>query len=389
MPRIINPDRLISMKDAQKSILSSFTHNPHKKVISITDAIGKVLAEPVLSNRTMPPMSLAGPDGIAVKSIETQGASAEHPIMIQAVKVNTGLPMPEGYDAVIAIEEVEQIGDNQYLIRTPVVANQNTVPFGTDVMKDQIIAYPGHCLTPYDVAACANYGVRNVTVTSWKLGIIPTGDEIIPIGKEPVPGQIIDTNSLMISGYLHSYGVSTEIYPILPDNADTLSSQIKAACEDCDMVLLFGGSSAGSKDYTVDAIDMSGSLLFHGVAMGPGKPVSCGVVDGKPVVGMPGPAVASLITFYQLIFPLLKSWGVPIPPKKVVLGEITDDITPFNGWDVFHLVNVKNTMGKVYVLPMERRFGQLMGLKADAILHIPRGSDGFKKGEQVSVTLLR
>lgn len=389
MPRILSQDHLISMKDAQKIILSSFQYRPKSRTISIKDAKGKILAEPVRSQRTMPPVPLAGPDGIAVKSNDTQGASPENPLKIDGIKVNTGLPMPVGYDAVIPIEEVKVAENGRYQIINSVLPFQNMVTQGKDVVEGQEIIQSGHYLIPYDIAALSNYGIRNVSVKNWKVGMIATGDEIVPIAKEPIPGQIVDTNTLMISGYLHEYGVETETYPITPDNPDIIASRITGACEECDLVLLFGGSSAGSKDFTVDAIEKTGDLLFHGVSMGPGKPVSCGLVQGKPVIGMPGPAIASLITFYQLVFPLLKSWGVPIPAKKVVVGEITENVVPFEGWDVFSLANVRYDEGKISIVPMERRFGPSGGMRADAILHIPRGSKGFQQGEKVPVTLIR
>ncbi|PWR69562.1 molybdopterin molybdotransferase MoeA [Methanospirillum stamsii] len=389
MPRILPHEQLISMKEAQKIILSSFQYLPKSRNVPIHEAVGQILAESVISPRTMPPVHLAGPDGIAVRSEDTKAASPENPIEVQGIRVNTGLPMPAGYDAVIPVEEVEKVDDERFIIKGSVSSNQNMILAGTDVITGQTIVESGHYFTPYDAAALTSYGIRDISAKSWKVGIIPTGDEIIPSAKEPVPGQIVDTNSMMISGYLNRYGVLSEIYPITPDDPEKMSSKISTACKDCDMVILFGGSSAGSKDYTVDAIEKSGDLLFHGVAMGPGKPVSCGLVDGKPVFGMPGPSVSCLVTFYQLVLPLLKSWGVPIPPKKVVMGEITNDVLPFQGWDVFYLVQVKNNDGKIIINPVERRFGPKVGIQADAILHIPRGSDGCKKGERVQVSMIR
>lgn len=389
MPRILSLENLIPMKEAQKVILSSFVYQSKSRIIPVKNAAGHILAERVLSQRTIPPVTLAGPDGIAVKSKDTKGVSEENPREIDAVRVNTGLPLPAGYDAVIPVEEVKTGGNGGYIINGSVFPQQNTIPKGADATKGQEIVEAGHLLTPYDVAALAGFGIRNVPVKSWKIGLIATGDEVIPLKKEPLPGQIVDTNTMMISGYLQGYGVLTEVFPIIPDDPEIISSQLNAACENCDMVLLFGGSSAGSKDYTVDAIERSGKLLFHGVAMGPGKPVSCGMIQGKPVIGMPGPAIASLIAFYQLVFPLLKSWGVPIPPKKNVIGEITTDILPFNEFDIFHFATIRYENGKICIVPLERRFGQSMGIRADAILHIARGSSGYRKGEKVQVTLIR
>lgn len=161
MPRILSQDHLISMKDAQKIILSSFQYRPKSRTISIKDAKGKILAEPVRSQRTMPPVPLAGPDGIAVKSNDTQGASPENPLKIDGIKVNTGLPMPVGYDAVIPIEEVKVAENGRYQIINSVLPFQNMVTQGKDVVEGQEIIQSGHYLIPYDIAALSNYGITH------------------------------------------------------------------------------------------------------------------------------------------------------------------------------------------------------------------------------------
>ncbi len=389
MSRTVNIDDLLPMKEAQRIILSTFPNSAGRRMVPLTGAIGSILAEPVISKRTMPPVMLTGPDGIAVRSEETKSASPDNPLVVTGMKTNTGLPVPTGYDAVIAIEEIKELNENSFLITAPAAPLENTISPGSDIREGEELLPKGHYLNPFDVAALHHYGIRQVPVKTWKVGLIATGDEIVPISKEPLVGQILDTNSLMIAGYLNQYGVLHEIYPILPDDPELVSSRIIDACETCDMVLVFGGSSAGTKDITVDAMEKSGDLLFHGVAMGPGKPVSWGRVNGKPVVGMPGPSIGSLVTFFQLILPLLKSWGVPVPKKKTIVGEMTGEVKPFfNHFDLFSLVNVRYDNGKTMVQPMERRAGQSMGLKADAILHVPRKSGGFKKGDTVTVTLI-
>jgi len=380
---------MISLADALKITLEAFPSCESSTCIPVIDAVGRILSKPVYSNRTNPPLLLGGPDGIAVKSDMTSGASESNPIELEAPRVNTGTPMPAGFDAVIPIEEVTEVTEGKYKVHTPVVAFQNTVPQGVDIGKGDLVMDVDHFLIPYDIGALLTYGIREVEVKNWKIGLIASGDEIVPPNKNPLPGQIIDSNSYMISSYLKQYGITPVLAPIVSDNPEGITHEIQQLSKDCDMVLLFGGSSAGSKDYAVNALKHSGSLLFHGVGMGPGKPVSLANVDKKPVFGMPGPSIASLTALYQLVYPLLKQWGVPIPPDTYIRGEITQPITSFPGFDFFMMVSVTQNNGKTLISPVERRFGQMMGVRADAVLHKKVGSKDLQAGEAVEVRLLR
>jgi putative molybdopterin biosynthesis protein len=381
--------KMISLAEAQKIVLESFPSCDSTTCIQATDAAGRILANPVHSNRTNPPLLLGGPDGIAVKSEMTIGASETNLIELEAPRVNTGTPMPDGYDAVIPIEEVTEISNGKYQIHTPMAAFQNTVPKGVDIGKGDIVMDTGHYVIPYDIGALLTYGIREVHVKNWKIGLIASGDEIVPPNKNPLPGQIIDSNSYMISAYLKQFGITPVIAPIVSDEPEGMAQEIQQLCKDCDMILLFGGSSAGSKDYAVEALKRSGSLLFHGVGMGPGKPVSLASVNNKPVFGMPGPSIASLTALYQLVYPLLKQWGVPIPPDTYIKGEITQPVSSFNGFDFFMMVTVTKNNGKTLISPVERRFGQMMGVRADAVLHKKVGSKDLQAGDEVEVRILR
>ena len=389
MPRMIPPDSLISMKEAQKLVLSSFQYNPQSRITPVRNALGHILADPVHVSRTIPPVHLAGIDGVDLKSKETKGASKAHPREVTGISVNMGLPMPDDYDTIISHEQIRKTEKNQYLISKPVSPRQHIIPKGSEAEKGQVIMQADHMLTPYDIATLLHFGVKDVPVKHWKVGMIATGDEIIPSKKEPQPGEIVDTNTVMISGYLQGFGVLTEVFPITPDDPDLIASRILSACDNCDIVLVFGGTSTGTKDYSVDAIEKAGKLLFHGVAMEPGKPVLCGSVMGKPVLGMPGSPAACLLSFFQFVFPLLKSWGVPIPPKKHIMGEISMDVVPFQGYDLFYLVRTRFEDGIIRIIPLEWEFGYLTGITADGILHLPEWSNGYRKGERVQITLIR
>ncbi|MDD1727603.1 MAG: molybdopterin molybdotransferase MoeA [Methanospirillum sp.] len=377
------------MADAKKIVFSSFQTPDTRVRIPVADSCGRVLAEPVYSKWTNPPLLLSGPDGIAVKSEATTGAGEKSGIELDAPRVNTGMPMPDGYDAVIPIEEVIEVSENKYQIHAPVSPLQNTIPCGEDIGMDDMVMDAGHQIIPFDIGALLSYGITDVLVTSWRVGLVATGDEIISPYETPKPGQIVDSNSYMIAGFLKQYGVVPVLYPVIPDDPATISRELQKISTECDMVLIFGGSSAGSKDHTVDAMEQCGTLLFHGVAMVPAKPVTLARINGKPAFGMPGPSIASLTVLREFISPLLSQWGVPIPPDLYVDGELTEAVASVDGVDMFLMVKVHTDHGKTLITPVPRIFGHMMGVRADAVLHKKRGSDKLVKGQEVEVRAMR
>lgn len=384
-----NPGSLIPMKEAQRLILSSCKNQPRIKLQSVTKSAGLILADQVVAPRSVPTVPLAGSDGVAVRSRDTKGASDDNPREVTGTPVNIGLPIPEGMNAIVPHDKLQAIGESRFLISNPVNPWEQVVAKGSDVQKEQVIFQRDHLLTPYDCAALSHFGVKNVLVKNWKIGIIATGDEIIPVKKEPGPGERVDSNTSMISGYLQGFGVVIEVFPITPDDPNLIAERILSACDSCDLVLVFGGTSAGSKDTTVRAFSDIGTLLFHGVKIEPGRSVSCGKVQEKPVFGIPGNPVACLISFFQFVFPLLKSWGVPIPPKKHVIGDISMDIIQSERCDRFFLVMTPYDNGIIRIIPLEWRFGYSPGIEAEGILHLPDWSGGYRTGEKVQVTLIR
>lgn len=385
--KCINPN-LMPFVEAKKIILTSFTAPENRIMVPVPDACGCVLAEPVCSKRTNPPLRLGGPDGIAVRSEETAGAGKDTGIELEAPRVNTGMPLPEGFDAVIAIEEVEKVAENRYRIHAPVSQYENTIPRGFDIEEGGLIMDCGHFITPFDIGALLNGGITEIPVKNWKIGLIATGDEIISPYEDPLPGQIVNTNSYIFAAYLKQYGVMPVMYPISPDDHDLIAQELQKALDECDMVLIFGGSSAGSKDFTVDALKNSGELLIHGVAMGPGKPVSVARVNGKPAFGMPGPSISARAVFHELVCPLLIQWGVPVIPDTVVRGVLAKDIPVMGMADRFMMARVVKKDGETSIVPMPRPYGYMPGVRADAILHVS-GNSPVQSGDEVEVSLLR
>ena len=389
IPRPCIPSQLLPFNEAKKVLLSSFEIPENCITVQVADANGLILDQPVHSKRTNPPCLLAGPDGIAVKSAETVHVSVDNQIELQAPKVNTGIPVPDGYDAVIPIEEITVISEDRYLIYNSVAPFENTIQPGIDIVQDDLVLDTYHFITPFDISALLSYGITEISVKNWKIGLVATGDEVISPYEDPAPGQIVDTNSYMISAFLKKYGITPIIYPIIKDEPENIADKLKKMSNECDMVLIFGGSSAGSKDYTVDALEQCGNLLYHGVGIVPGKPVTLAKVDEKPVIGMPGPSVASLVILHELITPLLQKWKVPIPHCPVIQGILTEQVPSIDGFDMFLMVKVHKKGKKTFITPIPRIFGYMMGVRADAILHKKAGTDTYIQGQVVEVRMLR
>lgn len=352
------------------------------------DSCGHVIAEPVYSQRTNPPLILSGPDGIAVRSQETSTAGPDTPVEIEAPRVNTGMPLPEGYDAVIPVEEITAVNEAKYKINKPALPHQNTIAKGVDITKGDLLFNTGHVIRPFDVGAMLSYGILEVSVFTWKIGIVATGDEIISPYAEPKPGHIVDSNSFMMAASLKRFTITPNLYPPLIDDPAIISDKIQTMIAECDMLLIFGGSSAGSKDYTVDALEQSGTLLFHGVAMGPGKPVTLAEINGKPVFGMPGPSISTTVVLHELIFPLLSQWRVPIPETVYIQGILTEPVTSIEGFDVFRFVKIRDEENETLITPVPLVFGHMMGVQADGLLHKKAGTDTFIEGQEVDIKLL-
>lgn len=388
IPRICINSELISLERAREIVLSSFKTPDNKACIPVSDSCGRVIAHPVYSLRTNPPCTLAGPDGIAVRSEETAMASTDSPVEVEAPRVNTGMPLPGGYDAVIAVEEITQVTDTRFQIYRPVSPFQNTISEGIDIKIGDLLLDKGHIISPFDIGAMLSYGILDVSVRSWKVGIVATGDEIISPYSVPQPGQIVDSNSYMISAFLKQYHITPVMFPALYEDPAGISQMIDTIMQECDMALIFGGSSAGSKDYTVDAMEQIGTLLFHGVAIGPGKPVTLARVHEKPLFGMPGPSVSAMVALHELVVPLLVQWGVPIPSALYIRGVLTSPVTSVEGFDTFRAVKIRKKNGKTQITPLPQVFGHMVGIRADGIFHKKAGEDTSVKGQEVYVKVV-
>jgi putative molybdopterin biosynthesis protein len=360
--------------------------------IPVAEAVGRVTAEPVWARRSSPAFDAAGMDGIAVRAADTVGAAETTPVLLtDFAVVDTGDPLPEGYDAVVMREYVHHVG-NAAEVHAAVPPYQHVRSIGEDVSASELLLPAGHRLRPVDVAAAAAAGVLELTVRRAPVVVVvPTGDEIRPIGTEPAPGEILDTNSLMLAAQARQLGCTARITAIVPDDPALITEAMRKAAADADLVVLVAGSSAGRDDYTARVVAGAGTLAVHGVAVRPGHPVVLGAVDGTPVLGAPGYPVSAALTFDIFAAPLLAALEGAAPRERpTTTARLARKLASNIGMDDWVRVRLGRVGGDVVATPLPRGAGVLTSLvRADGLLVVPAGLEGHHAGEQVQVQLLR
>ena len=363
--------------------------------VPLDRANGRVTAEPVWAERSSPHYDAAAMDGIAVRAADTVGASETSPLTLavgsHAVWVDTGDPLPRDADAVIMVEDVQETDDSTIEIYAPVSPYQHVRALGEDIAATELVLPQSHRLRPHDLAACAAAGLAEVSVKAPpRVAIIPTGNELISIGKKPKPGEIIEFNSLMLAAMVEDWGGTATRHTPVPDDFDFLVRTVSAAVSESDIVIVNAGSSAGAEDYTAKVIGHLGELVVHGVAIKPGHPLVLGVVESKPVVGIPGYPVSAAVTCEKFLRPLIERMlGTPGQPRERTRAVMSRKIHSSLGEDEFLRVRLGRVGERTVAAPIQRGAGVVMSLvRADGIVTIPRFSEGVNAGEQVEVELL-
>ena len=365
------------------------------ETLALDQAHRRVTAAPVWATRSSPHYDAAAMDGVAVRARETIGATETAPLRLkvgeQAVWVDTGDPMPPGFDAVIMIEVIHQVDASTIEIQAPVAPYQHVRPLGEDIVATELVLPGSHRLRPQDLAACAAAGLTAVAVRKPPhVAVIPTGTELVPIGTEPRPGDIVEFNSLMLGAMMAEWGGRATRWPAIPDDCERLKQTILAAVAESDIVVINAGSSAGSEDYTARAVADLGQLVVHGVAVRPGHPVVLGVVCQKPVVGIPGYPVSAALTCELFIKPLIEHHlGLPPSVRPKITAHISRKVLSPTGEDEYLRVRLGRVGTKMVATPLQRGAGVIMSLvRADGLVIIPRFSEGVDAGQEVSVELL-
>jgi molybdopterin molybdotransferase/putative molybdopterin biosynthesis protein len=362
--------------------------------LPLAQAVGRVTAEPVWATRSSPPFDAAAMDGIAAHSADTIGASETSPVRLEAGSfeiVDTGDPIPSDFDAVVMREDVHEV-EGGVELQSAAAPYQHVRSIGEDVSAAELLLPAGHRLRPVDVAAAGAAGATELAVRRRPVvTVIPTGDEIRPVGSELAEGELPDTNSLMLAAQAEAAGCEAHSFEITPDVPAQIGEAIRTAAARSDLVVVIAGSSAGRDDHTAAVVAEVGTLAVHGVAVRPGHPVVLGVADRTPVLGAPGYPVSAALTFDIFAAPLLaRLEGAPPPEAPVAQARLARKLASTMGMDDWVRVRLGRVGGQLVATPLPRGAGVLTSLvRADGLLVVPARLEGHHAGDEVTVRLLR
>ncbi len=370
-----------------------------EELIPSVSSLNRVTSQPITALRSVPHYHGAAMDGYAVPAIDTFGASDNMPVRLfvgkNAFAVDTGDPLPPETDAVIMIEQIEQISPSEIQIRSASFPWQHVRKVGEDIVAGELLLPQQHRLRPADVGSLLAAGILNLNVFKQpSVFIQPTGTELIPASRasEAAPGQIIEFNGIILSGMVTECGGLPFLQDVVIDDYESIKKAIRQGVDSsADAVLINAGSSAGSEDYTSAIIAELGEVLVHGVTMMPGKPVILGIVSGKPVIGVPGYPVSAIMAFEQFVRPLLHSLqGLQSPAYPTVSAVLGRKMPSKLGLEEFVRVILGRVGQRLVAMPLQRGAGIITSLtRADGILQIPQEQEGIDEGKAVNIRLLR
>ncbi len=367
-------------------------------------AAGRVAAADVVSAVDVPPFNRAGMDGYAVVAEDTFGAGRYDPRVLRVIEtiytgetptkaiapgecaeIATGAPMPDGANAVVMVEETERAGDSARVF-TPVYPHQHVGRRGADLKTGDVVVARGTLLTPARVGALAAAGLGEVDVYARpRVAILSTGNEVAEPGAPLRPGHIYDINRYTLEAITREHGGEPLTHPAAPDTIDALTDALARAAASADIVVFSGGSSVGERDLILDVIHARGDVVFHGIAVKPGKPTVFGRVDGKPVLGMPGYPTSCLSNAYMLLVPMLRVMA-HLPPwtPHIVSLPLARRVVSTTGRHQFYTVRVRDGRAE----PAFKASGDITSMAAaDGYIEIPAQTDVVEAGEIVDVRL--
>ena len=378
------------------------------ELVSLTGAMGRVLADDIAATEYVPDFDRSTVDGFAVRARDTFGCSDAIPAILplqgevlmgegaefelnpeECVAVPTGGALPKGADSVVMVEYTEDYGDGTIGISKSAAPGQNMIFRGDDVFPGKVILQKGRVLSCQDIGALAAIGRVEVPVAKkLTVGVISTGDELVPPEVTPGPGQVRDVNSPMLEAMLGAFGVQVINYGIVIDNEALLTEKVTKAAAECDAVLLSGGSSVGVKDAACRIIESMGSLLLHGIAIKPGKPTIIGKAGVKPLVGLPGHPVAAYFVTKLFILPLLGRLMGRVQESYTTTAKITESVSANHGRAQYHCCRLERKDGELYAYPIRGKSGLITTLAgSDGYFCIDRDCEGLPKYAEIQVTV--
>ena len=396
---------VVSLEDARAVVLERFgALAGDAEAVELDDAAGRALANDLVAREGVPPFDRSTVDGFAVVADDTFGCSDALPALLElagevemgvdpdcvcapgmCVRIPTGGKVPQGADAVVMLEYCEEYGDGTIGLARAVAPGANIVFENDDVEPGQVLVSADTVLQAHHVGTLASLGFATCEVRKRiKVGIISTGDEIVPVEETPVASQMRDVNAPVLAAAVEACGSEAVRFPIVPDDYDALLETVKEALVACDVVLVSGGSSAGQKDNTARVLKELGDMLFHGVAVKPGKPTMCADVNGVPAFGLPGHPVAAYFMFLELVRPLLARTHRAMSAHAVLAEGLPSN----HGRAELVAIRLETREGDVYAVPVRGKSGLISQLSmADGYLEINRNQEGLAAGALVNVQL--
>ena len=369
---------------------------PKAEWVPVTESLHRITKEAVYAKYCSPLYNAAAMDGIAVEAEKTKGASERKPLTLYPgtdfTVVDTGDPIHAPCDAVIMAEDLLEQEDGSVQITDAAASWQHVRPIGEDIVAGEMLMPGYHEIRPIDIGVLLSGGITEIEVLKKpSVAIFPTGTEIIEPGQEPRDGDIIESNSRVFEALVTEHGGAPHRFPPIADEYETLKAKVAEAVENYDMVIVNAGSSAGTEDFTVHVLRELGEVLVHGVAIKPGKPVILAIVNGKPVIGLPGYPVSAYINFENFVIPVLqKLAGRTETGGTTVRAVISKRLVSSLKHKEYVRVKVGEVGDKLVASPLARGAGAAMSLvRADGFCVIPQNSEGVEAGDTVDVELYR
>lgn len=387
----------VPLKQAQEDYLNLLIEQGFEgktEIVPVQQACGRVTAKAVYAAICAPHYAASAMDGVALKARDSFGATETTPVTLkpdQYIVVDTGDPIPEECDAVIMVEDIVKNEDGSITIHGAAAPWQHIRQIGEDVCAGEMILPSYMEVTPSSIGAMIAGGVLEIEVIKKPvIGIIPTGDEIIPPCTDPKPGDILEFNSSIFSSMVRQWGAEAVTYPIVPDKFDQIKAMVEKASEECDLVILNAGSSAGREDFSARVIRELGQVLYHGIAMKPGKPAILGCAGSTPVLGVPGYPVSGIIVIEELLKPLVDYWMKASGDlRQYAKAVLTRPVVSGLKYEEFVRVRMGYVEDRLMASPLSRGSGVVSSfMKADGILEVPQGTEGYEAGSEVSIRLL-
>lgn len=376
--------------------------------VTLMDALNRVLARPVMAAEDIPGFDRSTVDGFAVRAADTFGCSESIPailalqgeiLMGQAAPqalfpgtcmvIATGGALPQGADAVVMLEYAEDYHDGTIGILRPIAPGGNLIFQGDDVKQGQSIMNAGKKLHPHDIGTLAALGYDTVFVRKRsRVGIISTGNELVDITAKPQIGQVRDVNSWLLTADVLAAGGEPIRYGVIPDKEDALLSVASQAAADCDLVLISGGSSVGTRDITLKTIEALGEVLLHGIAVKPGKPTIIGTLGDTPVFGLPGHPVAAHFVFECFVLPLINNMLGAARLQHTITANLTEAVSSNHGREEYLPVSLSEGKDGLLATPVYGKSGLITKLRdTNGYIRIPRDCEGIAGGTLVQVVL--